>query len=106
MLFDLISSVNCGVPRPPGNGTIVNYTGTLEGSTVFYQCNFGFGPQGVLTAVCTANGSWIPDPARVTCRKSGIVMHVKACPFWTVSSSTAGEDSWFLGWKEGSLLPT
>ena len=48
----------------------------LEGSTVFYQCNFGFGPQGILTAVCTANGSWIPDPAHVTCRKLGIVMHV------------------------------
>ena len=74
MLSDLISSVNCGVPRPPGNGTIMNYTATLEGSTVFYQCNFGFGPQGVLTAVCTANGSWIPD---VTCRELGTFINKK-----------------------------
>ena len=104
MLSDLISSVNCGVPRPPGNGTIVNYTGTLEGSTVFYQCNFGFGPQGILTAVCTANGSWIPDPAHVTCRKLGIVMHVHSGLL--VVNSRRGFLSWFFRRKEGSLSPT
>ena len=68
MLSEPLSSVNCGIPRPPRNGTIVNYTGTLEGSALFYRCNFGFGPQGVLTAVCTANGNWIPD---VICREMG-----------------------------------
>ena len=64
-------AANCGVPRPPGNGTIVNYTSTVEGSALLYQCNPGFGPVGEMTAVCAANGSWSPDPADVMCREIG-----------------------------------
>ena len=64
-------ATNCGVPRPPGNGTIVNYTSTVEGSALLYQCKQGFGPVGEMTAVCAANGSWSPDPADVTCREIG-----------------------------------
>ena len=64
-------AANCRVPRPPGNGTIVNYTSTVEGSTLFYQCNPGFGPVGEMTAVCAVNGSWSPDPADVPCREIG-----------------------------------
>ena len=90
MLSDVLSSGNCGVPRSPGNGTIANYTGTLEGSTVFYQCNFGFGPQGVLTARCTANGNWIPDPADVTCRELGTSLYCNAHSYWTVSCCIVG----------------
>ena len=62
------SSVYCGVPRPPQNGTIVNYTSTVEGSALLYQCNPGFDPMGEMTAVCAANGSWSPDPADLTCK--------------------------------------
>ena len=64
-------SVNCGVPRHPGNGTIVNYTSTVEGSVLLYQCNPGFSPVGVMTAMCSTDGRWIPD---VTCRKIGLYM--------------------------------
>ena len=65
-------AANCGVPRPPGNGTIVNYTGTAEGSTLLYQCNPGFDPVGKKTAVCAASGNWSPDPAGVMCREIGL----------------------------------
>ena len=70
--FTLHYVANCGVPRPPDNGSIVNYTSTVEGSTLFYQCNPGFGPVDEMTAVCAANGSWSPDPADVTCREIGM----------------------------------
>ena len=63
---------NCGVPEPPENGTIVNYTSTVEESAVLYQCNPGFGPVGEMTAVCAANGSWSPNPADVTCHEIGM----------------------------------
>ena len=72
LLFFLLCAANCGVPAPPDNGTIVNYTSTLEGSVVNYQCNPGFGPLGEMSAVCAANGSWSPDPADVTCRELGM----------------------------------
>ena len=65
-------AANCGVPKSPGNGTIVNYTSTVEGSTLLYQCNPGFGPVGEMTAVCTASGNWSPDPADVICREIGL----------------------------------
>ena len=73
MLSDL-SSVSCGVPRPPGNGTIVNYTNTVEGSALLYQCNKGFSPVGEMTAVCAANGSWNPNLADVSCKEIGMYL--------------------------------
>ena len=69
-------AANCGVPRPSGNGTIVNYNGTVEGSALFYQCNPGFSPVGEMTAVCATNGSWSPDPANLTCREIGMQMAI------------------------------
>ena len=104
-MINVIFLVNCGVPRSPGNGTIANYTGTLEGSTVFYQCNLGFGPQGVLTARCTAKGNWIPDPADVTCRELGTSMYCNV-HIQLVINSRRGFLSLLHKWKEGSLLPT
>ena len=64
---------NCEVPRPPGNGSIVNYTSAVEGSTLLYQCNPGFCPVSEMTAVCAANGSWSLDHADVTCREIGML---------------------------------
>ena len=78
-MYDLLFhayAANCGVPKPPGNGTIVNYTGTVEGSTLLYQCNSGFGPVGEMTAVCAADGRWSPDPADVSCREIGMQMAI------------------------------
>jgi len=72
LLFFLLCAANCGVPAPPDNGTIVNYTSTLERSVVNYQCNPGFGKLGEMSAVCATNGSWSPDPAYVTCREVGM----------------------------------
>ena len=85
-LFDLPSSVNCGVPAPPGNGSIVNYTSTMEGSVIYYQCNLGFGPLGEMSVVCAANGSWSPDPADVTCREVGTYLFLQCMisTYWTM----------------------
>ena len=69
---NITSSVNCRIPRHPGNGSIINYTSSVEGPALLYQCNPGFGPVGEMTAVCAANGRWIPDPANVTCREIGL----------------------------------
>ena len=80
LLSFLLCAANCGVPVPPDNGTIVNYTGTLEGSVVNYQCNPGFGPLGEMSAVCAANGSWSPDPADVICRKVGMYIKIDVVP--------------------------
>ena len=80
LLFFLLCAANCGVPVPPDNGTIVNYTSTLEGSVVNYQCNPGFGPLGEMSAVCVANGSWRPDPADVACRKVGMYIKISVVP--------------------------
>ena len=68
----LSCAANCGVPVPPDNGTILNYTSSLEGLVVYYQCDSGFGPLGEMSAVCAANGGWSPDPADVTCREVGM----------------------------------
>ena len=68
-----ICAGNCGVPVLPSNGTIVNSTGTLEGSVIYYQCNPGFVPVDVMSAICTAAGSWSPDPANATCRELGMM---------------------------------
>jgi len=65
-------AANCGIPTPPENGTIVNYTSTVEGSALLYQCNPGFGPVGEMIAVCAANGNWSPNPADIMCSKIGL----------------------------------
>jgi len=69
---DCIYAGNCGVPVSPNNGTIVNSTGTLEGSFVYYQYNPGFVPLDVMPAVFIAVGSWSPDPANATCKELGM----------------------------------
>ena len=65
---------NCGVPGPPENGTIVNYTSTVEVQLYSTsECSPGFGPVGEITAVCAVNGGWNPVPADVTCGEVRIV---------------------------------
>ena len=59
-------SVDCGPPGSPQRGS-TNYTGTTEGSVVFYRCDQHLVPEGRMRANCTRNG-WSPiDPGRLSC---------------------------------------
>ena len=64
--FQIYSSVNCGLPVAPQNGSLESYTSTINGSEVFYSCNPGLVPEGRMRAVCTENG-WSPNPADLRC---------------------------------------
>ena len=63
----LLSQANCSDPTVPGNGSIGTYQNTTEGAEIAFGCNPGFVPAGIMTAVCTLNGSWTPDPAIFVC---------------------------------------
>ena len=64
--FQSSSSVDCDAPVAPQNGTLKNYTNTTEGSEVFYSCNPGLFPEGMMRAECTRNG-WNPKPSSLSC---------------------------------------
>ena len=66
MWIHLTSSVDCGPPRPPQRGSLDRYSGSTEGSEVFYRCDSGLVPEGLLRSVCTGNG-WSPNPADLNC---------------------------------------
>ena len=62
------STADCGAPPPPFNGSLLQpHTNTTEGSVVMFQCDPGFVPEGVITAVCDSGGQWTPNPGGVTC---------------------------------------
>ena len=70
---------HCRVPIAPVNGYINgNYSNTgrtNEGSQINFHCG---GDSPVMTSTCT-NGSWIPDPADLDCRKKkkkGIIVAI------------------------------
>ena len=66
--------VNCSAPSPLAHGSIDPYTSTVEGAKVTFQCDEGFSPSGLMTAVCQADGNWEPDPATIVCTTSGIIL--------------------------------
>ena len=65
-------AVDCGVPIPPKDGSVGEYLNTREGSTFTFQCNDGFYPFDVMTAMCTSMERWIPEPALLGCVLAGI----------------------------------
>ena len=71
MCMKIISSnptVDCGTPPPPVKGSLLqSHTNTTEGSVVVFQCELGFVPEGVMTAVCGSESQWTPNPGGVTC---------------------------------------
>ena len=66
MNFLFFFSADCGLPVAPWNGSLENYTGTAEGSELFYSCDPGLMPKGRMRAVCT-NSGWSPSPADLSC---------------------------------------
>ena len=65
MIF-IFTSVDCGSPVAPRNGSLESYNDTTEGSEVFYRCDSGLLPEGRMRAVCTVSG-WSPNPADLCC---------------------------------------
>ena len=72
------------------DGSIEPYQNTTEGAEIFFMCNQMFVPSARMTATCTSNGMWTPDPGNLTCtreyllqkkkRKKGInVMQIISC---------------------------
>ena len=51
------STASCGAPPPPVNGSVQPHTNTTESSVVVFQCDPGFVPEGVMTAVCERDGA-------------------------------------------------
>ena len=64
----ILHAAECGAPPPPVNGDLMQpHTNTTEGSVVVFQCDPGFVPEGVMTAVCGSDGQWTPNPGGVSC---------------------------------------
>ncbi len=61
------STVRCDEPTPPENGRLLSVTQRTEGSAITFMCNDGFQPTGERMAICSANGTWIPDPEHHEC---------------------------------------
>ena len=65
-LLFCLPSVDCGPPVPPRNGSLENYTDSIEGSAVFYSCDPGLVPEMRMMSVCTGTG-WSPNPVDLYC---------------------------------------
>ena len=62
--------VVCNIPSPPINGSFTGDTASSQrsvGSTITFQCDAGLFPVGSLTATCTDDGLWMPNPATFPC---------------------------------------
>ena len=60
-------TVDCGIPLPPGNGSIVSYSGTKVGDRVIYKCHDGFRPSHEMSGICMMDVMWQPVPEQQTC---------------------------------------
>ena len=52
---------NCGPPLTTQHGHVHPFTSTLEGEEVLFTCR-KFSQETNLTAICTDNATWIPNP--------------------------------------------
>ena len=51
-----------------GDGVVIhNYTTTFEGSSITFTCEDGLFPNDTITATCTGEGHWSPNPATYMC---------------------------------------
>ena len=55
---------------------IVAVSGRGKGDNITFQCNSGFTPIGVMSSVCTSNGTWFPDLDIVRCSQGELVAGV------------------------------
>ncbi|CAI8023414.1 Sushi, von Willebrand factor type A, EGF and pentraxin domain-containing protein 1 [Geodia barretti] len=67
--LECTKQVDCEIPLAPLGGTL-HHTGTERGSKALIECSGGLELQGDdvnRVAVCTANGTWFPDPSTQRC---------------------------------------
>ena len=57
--------MNCGIPIPPINGSIVNYSGTKL--LVTFKCDEGFRPSAEVVGTCGSDTRWNPAPSEHNC---------------------------------------
>ena len=58
----------CSRPPVSAEGVVIrNYTTTFEGSSITFTCEEGLFPNDTITATCTGEGYWSPDPATYMC---------------------------------------
>ena len=69
LVFAPPSVATCHDPLPPLNGSIRDYTSTVEGSVVALFFNEGLIPAGQMNTACASNGSWTPNPAELICNE-------------------------------------
>jgi len=81
-------TANCGVPPLPVNGFLQPPINTTEGSVAVFQCDPGFVPVGVMTAVCGSDSQWTPSPGGVTCSPRSTQVITLASPQTTILVST------------------
>ena len=62
-------TVDCHTPIVSTNVSL-NYSSTAEDSLLTFQCKDGLFPEGIFTARCYRNGSWIPSPSGHACATS------------------------------------
>lgn len=63
----ILSTVDCGPPMPPANGSISNFTQTTLGATVLFECNPNFVPATPVTSICSSDVMWNPSPEQHIC---------------------------------------
>ena len=62
-----VTTVNCGDPEPPVNGSVDTPPHTREGASVMYRCNDGFRPSADFPSTCTNTAMWYPPPQDHNC---------------------------------------
>lgn len=63
--------VDCGIPKSPPNGTVMNYTTTRISGNAIFTCDSGFLPNYEVLSVCTDEGLWHPPPEYHVCALEG-----------------------------------
>uniref|UniRef100_A0A8C4QEE5 CUB and Sushi multiple domains 3 n=1 Tax=Eptatretus burgeri TaxID=7764 RepID=A0A8C4QEE5_EPTBU len=69
---------SCGNPGSPAHGIIVHSDGHMFGSSVVYACLDGYRTSGLLSRICSANGTWtgtLPSCTVVNCGDPGTPAH-------------------------------
>ena len=57
-----------------GDGVVIhNYTTTFEGSSIPFTCEDGLFPNDIITATCTGEGHWSPDPTTYMCTTTSTI---------------------------------
>ena len=80
---EITSIGGCGEPVAGVDVVIHNYSATFERSSITFTCEDGLLPNDTITATCTEEGYWSPNPATYMCTNT----------ISTTTSSTTDNDN-------------